>query len=105
MKEKIVSVLMLALILTSTLSMAFIIKPSLAESNPQNENFKEKNSKTTLPSAKQKETLEKSSETSRSPEDKWNFNGTSEWSKSAYADGNKTRLIVGVDDEKPTNLP
>ena len=39
------------------------------------------------------------SESSRNSDDRWNFNDTNEWSNFAYADGNKTRLIIGVDSE------
>jgi|YelNatPaOPRAMG01_1025707.scaffolds.fasta_scaffold66086_1 hypothetical protein len=30
--------------------------------------------------------------------DKWNFNETNEWKNFTYANGDKTRLIVGLDD-------
>jgi len=128
MKEKIVTILMLALILTSTLSMAFIIRPSLAEKGFLNENFMEKNRETSLPNqtnkpdqtsilnndwrniferklgAEQGKNLENPSQTSQTSADKWNFSDTSEWSNFTYIDGNKTRLIVGVNDKKPTSL-
>ena len=128
MKEKIVCVLMLALILTSTLSMAFIIRPTLAENGFPNENFMERNRETSLPNqtnepdqandlnsdwrkiferksgVEQSKNLESPSQTSQNPEDKWNFSDTSEWSNFTYVDGNKTRLIVGVDGENPASL-
>lgn len=128
MKEKITSVLMLVLILTSTLSMAFIIRPSLAENSFPNEDFMEKMSETALPNeadkldqaegfdinwyniferkpnAEQEKPLENSSQTSRNGGDNWDFNGTSGWSNLVYVDGNKTRLIVGVNGEKPTGF-
>jgi len=105
--------IMLALILTSTLNMAFIVRSSFAESGESSvlgNDFMEKSSETPLPNkatkpdAKQDKTLESSGQTSRDDGDRWNFNDTSEWSNFAYVDGNKTRLVVGVNGEKPTSL-
>ncbi|MCL6579093.1 MAG: hypothetical protein K6T73_06860 [Candidatus Bathyarchaeota archaeon] len=59
MKKKIVGFLMLILLLTSTLGMAFIIKPSLAkenESSPSNEDFIKKINEKTVNSNSQKKT-------------------------------------------------
>jgi len=36
---------------------------------------------------------------------KWNFSSPSEWSKIAYADGNRTRLVVGVNEKNDLSLP
>jgi len=114
MKKKIVSVLMLTLILTSTLGMAFSIRPSFAEDGENSilsKDFVEKKNEATLPNeitkpyAEQEKTLESSRQTSRNSEDEWNFNDTNEWTKFAYLDGNKTRLIVGIDGDNPANLP
>ena len=122
MKEKTISILMLALILTNTLSVASTIKPSLAENILQNENFVKKNVETSLsgqvndpdnglssgferkPDANQEKTLKTTSQTSQNPDDKWDFGDKSEWSNFTYVDGDKTRLIVGVDGQKPTSL-
>jgi len=52
MKEKIVSVLMLTLILTSILNAAFLVRPTLAKSGENNifgKDFMEKSGETTLP--------------------------------------------------------
>jgi len=108
MKKKMISFLLLTLILTSTLNVAFIVRSSFAQSGENNvlgNDFMEKISET-IPNkdAKQNETLEGSSQTSRYGGDRWNFNDTSEWSQFAYIDGNKTRLIVGVNGENPTSL-
>jgi len=95
MKEKIVSIVMLIMIFISILNMAFIIRPASAENNIGSKDFPGKQSKTTL------ETL---GQTSQNGEDEWNFNDISKWSNSTYRDGNKTRLIVGVNGEKPNSL-
>ena len=122
---------MLALILTSALNVAFTIKLSSAQKDENkifDDDFIGRNGETTLsnndfaphrsndlnadwqrifeskPDAKQDKTLESSGQTSRDGGDKWNFNDTSEWSNFTYADGNKTRLILGVDGEKPNSL-
>jgi len=46
--------------------------------------------------------LENSGQTSPDDRDNLGFNDASEWSSFAYVDGNKTRLIVGVNGKKPT---
>jgi len=113
MREKIICVLMLTLILTSTLGMAFVIKPSFAEGGENSissKDFMEKKDEATLsdeatkPYTEQEKTSQSSSQTSRNSEDKWNFNDTSEWAKFAYLDGNKTRLIVGAVNDNPASL-
>ena len=115
MKKSIASLLLLTLILASSLNMAFIVRPTSAKNN-------EKTSEAPLPSQEkslqgtQRNVFEgnldakqnKASESSRQPpenvEGEWNFNDTSEWSNFTYANGNKTRLIVGINGEKPTSL-
>jgi len=124
--KKIVSILMATLMLLSTLSTVFLSKPVSAvvsENNNPSENSLLKRSTTTLQSktnpdlssnlksASQnpiKELSTKSSSTSQNlneqsiyDPDRWEFNNASVWSQSAYLDGNKTRLIVGLD--KSTN--
>jgi len=118
MKEKIVSVLIiLMLILTSMLGMTSIIRPSFAEdgenttlnkatkqdqSNDLNSGCQ--NTFESKTDAKQDKISESSSQASRNSGDKWNFNDTREWSSLAYVDGNKTRLIVGVNGESSISL-
>jgi len=130
MKKKMISFLLLTLILTSTLNVAFIVRSSFAQSGENsvlgndfmekiNETIPNKDTKPDQsndlsdnwrniyerkPDAKQNETLESSSQTSRYSGDKWNFNDTSEWSNFTYVNGNKTRLIVGVNGEQSTSL-
>lgn len=86
MKKKIVSLLMLILILTSTLGTAFAIKSSSAGSQvptkgPQNPG-----------------------QSLGSDENRWNFNDTSQWGNFTYMDGNRTRLVVGVNGSNPACL-
>ncbi len=97
MKKKIISSLILTLILTSALNMAFIMKPSLAE-NSEN-GFLDKSA------SEQDKILGNVSQNSLCSDDIWHFNDTSEWSNIAYIDGNKTRLVIGVKGEKSENLP
>jgi len=97
MRKKIISLLMLFLILMGTLTVAFNIKPSFAESC-EDSGFERK------PVSEERAPLERPSKTSRDEGDKWNFNDTSGWSKFAYANGNKTRLIVGINGQKPTSV-
>jgi thermitase len=113
MREKIICVLMLTLILTSALGMAFVIRPSFAEDGENSisgKDFMEKKDEATLPNeitkpyAEQEKTLESSRQTSRNSEDEWNFNDTNEWTKFAYLDGNRTRLIVGAVNDNPASL-
>jgi len=127
MKEKIVDTLMLAIIFTSISSMAFITRPALAENSILGKDFDGKTGKMTLPNnantldrgevfddgwrndvgnsyTKRDKILEKHDQISRDNEDGWNFNDISEWSNFTYVDGNKTRLIVGINGEKPTSL-
>jgi hypothetical protein len=131
MKEKVVGVLMLTLILTNMLSMAFTIKLSFAENSENgvlDKDFMEKSDGTTLsnkaikpdqangldsswhnifeskPDAKQDKALESPGQTSRDGGDKWDFNDTSEWRDFAYVDGNKTRLIIGFNGATPASL-
>jgi len=104
MEKKIVGFLMLILLLTSTLDMAFIIKPSLAkenESSPSNENFIKKTNEKTVNSNSQKS---KDPAASRETRDKWNFNETNLWKNFTYTNGDKNRLIVGLEDENSESL-
>jgi thermitase len=131
MEKRIISFLMLGIILSSTLSMAFVVRPSFAENRKNtvaDENFTENTSGTALPirlnqpdrtegsdinwhsisegksETAQEKTSKSTGQTSPNGVDKWDFNDTSEWSSFAYLDGNKTRLIIGVKGESPASL-
>jgi thermitase len=79
MKKKIASVLVLILILTNTLGTAFAIKSSSTGSQVPTKGPQDPG---------------------QSPgydENRWNFNDTSQWGNFTYMNGNRTRLVVGVD--------
>jgi thermitase len=118
MKERILSVLLLTLILTSTLTAAFNMKASFAEgyeSMLSDEHSFEDTGETASPSKECSESQQNMFERSNikpeetkgqpSPEDldSRSFN-TSKWSELPDVGDNKTRLIVGVDNEKPECL-
>ncbi len=122
MRKTLASILLVTLILVSSLNMAFIVKPTSAQ-NDQNEiaekGFPRKIIQPTVPDqekslqgnrhdvfegnpdTKQNETSENSRQRSPNMEDQWNLNYTNEWSDFAYVDGNKTRLVIGVDGGNP----
>jgi len=128
MKKTIISLLMVTLILTNTLSIVFTFRPSFAEEvqNVRREDAgfnglapSEESDKTSLSdrsddsssktlvtglAVKHEAVLTSGGQTPSDRGDNWNLNDTSEWSKSAYLDGNKTRLIIGINGEKPNIL-
>ena len=112
MKRRITSVFLLAVILTSMLNLALIVQPSQAETVSSSE---------ALPvedigfADYEYSMLEGSTGTEEKPsgvppevfqgrEDRWDFQNISEWSSFIYADGNRTRLIVGVRADGTTDL-
>lgn len=56
------------------------------------------------PPAKQVSDLMTTTETSTAEGKEWNLNYTDDWRDFAYAEGNKTRLIVGLDGEASNSL-
>jgi len=95
MRKKTTSTLMLTIIFSSFLSVAFFSRPALAEKSVSSKDF---------PYKSENKTVENLGHTTLNSEDKWNFfNGTNEWASLAYSDGNKTRLIVGVNGENSTS--
>jgi len=131
MKEKIFGSIMLVLLLISTLNLAFFIKPSLAKNDEgsmfSKDSLEEAGEATvskensgvnqingfdttwrnvfeTKPDTERSKASENPNQATRNTEDNWNFDYTNEWSNFAYLHGNKTRLIVGVNSEKPPSL-
>jgi subtilisin family serine protease/PKD repeat protein len=51
----------------------------------------------------QNETLGSTQQTYGDRGNNWDFNDTSGWSNFAYTDGNMTKLVVGIDGEKPAS--
>lgn len=116
MRQRLIAVLTLALILINMLNMAFIIKPTFAinlERTQTKPDYKIDFGNTGLDTRahlereldrKQGKTLETYSQTSQLKQDTWDFNDTGEWGNLAYSDGDKTRLIVGLDTDKHASL-
>jgi len=99
MKKRILCVLLLSSFLTNTLTAVFNMKPLFAEGYKTmltSENFSEDLNDAPLPSIKGFENQQSALE---------NFNrqgfGANEWGVLSDVEGNKTRLIVGIDNEKP----
>jgi hypothetical protein len=109
MKKKISVILLLTMILTGSLGMGIITRPSMAQDGKDsvlNRDFVGKTGENSFPNNPAKpETSESPSQSSQSEYDRWNFNDTSQWSNYTYADGNKTRLIVGVDGARARASP
>ncbi len=112
MRRKAVGTLMLLLFLTSMISGIFITRPTQAQYSQST--VPQGNSAAGIPSTgpfgssvQQKGAQSKLSEKSvpsSSSSDTWDFNNVSQWNSLAYMDGNKTRLIVGVDSSKPDSI-
>jgi thermitase len=110
MKKQVISILVIVTILISSVNASAIVKPSffiplggeLADktvkgnnSNSGKSNAREYSGPTDsdpLQSVFDKQTYQQKSSFSQ-----WDFSNTSDWSKFAYSDGNKTRLIIGLD--------
>ncbi len=102
LKLKIVSVLVLLMLIMSTLSTAFIVKPSFAGNDGdsvRSEGFLQK----TIGNPRPNEAARPEALVSPTPIS--SARNTNEWANFTYADGNKTRLIIGVDGDKPSELP
>jgi thermitase len=113
LKPKSIAFIMMLLILVSTLNLT-VFTPQLVAENTvtkaSNETFAEapktNQANSTYNVVKSGQLAEDSSKQGAEGDlgNIWNFNDTSEWSKSAYMDGNKTRLIVGVNGENHTSF-
>jgi thermitase len=111
-KKKIFAIFLVTLILASNLGIGIIIRPSMAEGGKesvQNRDSMEKmseaasqdkTSKQNQVNSSWRDVFERKPEASR---DKWNFNDTNAWINFTFADGNRTRLIVGVGGENPAD--
>ena len=112
LRRKAVGTLMLLLFLTSMISGIFITRPT--QPPDAQSTVPQGNSAAGIPSTgpfgssvQQKGAQGKLSEKSvpsSSSSDTWDFNNVSQWNSLAYMDGNKTRLIVGVDSSKPDSI-
>jgi thermitase len=128
MNRKAIGILVLILILMSTLNLASFTWPVLAQKGKSNDAATDLLKGTSLEElvnnsinpqrlnglngegssvfrGEQKAKQESSTlQSSQSRADQWNFNSTSEWSSYAYTNGTNTRLIVGLDGEKPADF-
>jgi thermitase len=111
MKKQLMIILLIATILVSSVNASAIMKPSLPPVGPLGGGLFDKTVKgngsnsgtinssnygeSTSPNPLQR-VLDKQPSQDRSFS-QWDFSNASEWSKLAYSDGNKTRLIVGLD--------
>ena len=89
---------MITLILVGTLNSVFGVKLVFAKDLPGDNSASKRANNLNTDGCK---IFEKESDTD---EDKWNFNYTNEWSEFVYVDGNRTRLIVGVNGEGSASL-
>jgi thermitase len=109
-KKSILAIMLLMIILASNLGIVVIIRPSMAEVGKDGALNTGSVGKTGEP-ASQATAITQDQASSlngswrdvfeRKPQastDKWNFNDTNAWINYTFADGNKTRLIVGVGD-------
>jgi thermitase len=109
MGKKLKSTAMLILILTSLVSLSITLPISAARSYPVTSDSSKRAIYLNHPedssnvNEKRIDSLS-SSFKSDSTQEKWNFSNTDEWSEFAYADGNKTRLVVGVGEKTAASL-
>jgi thermitase len=118
MKNRILVMLMLIVLLTSMLSLPLITSLSAAEDSRDSVHYQEsvKGASGVAPpkeAPKQNATNNLYSDwqnifgndSSSGSTQKWDFNNTNAWLSSAYSDGNKTRLIVGLSNNTFASLP
>ena len=111
MHKRVVSLLVVVLLLINTLSVAYIISPALAQNFSAPEKSVEKSVEPALSSGMPEKSVteQKAQEDSKEPSsdsgDVWNYIGTSQFDNFTYMDGNKTRLVVGLDSEKNADVP
>jgi thermitase len=110
MHKRVFSFLILVLLLTHTLSVAYIASPALAENHIAAGKSVDKRVEPALSSgiseksATQQKNQEGSKELSNDGGDVWSYAGLSQISNFTYIDGNKTRLVVGLDSEKKADV-
>lgn len=101
MHKKIVCILVLFLLFTSTLSTTFNVKSSIAEDTKSgllNEEYEKKTGEA-FQKGKFIDSISRKNEeyATRNTPEEWNFNETSKWRDYAYIDdNNNTRIIVGL---------
>jgi thermitase len=128
MNRKAIGILVLIMILISTLNLASFTWPVLAQkakndaaatdllkgtnpeelvnnsANPQRLNGLNGDNSNVFQGEQKAKQESSTFQSSESRADRWNFNSTTEWSSYAYVNGTNTRLIVGLDVEKPASF-
>ena len=110
MHKRVASLLVLVLLLINTLSVAYIVSPALAQNFGALGKSVEKSVEPALSSGMSEKsvTAQKTQEGSKEPSndrgDVWNYIGLSKFDNFTYMDGNKTRLVVGLDGEKNADV-
>jgi subtilisin family serine protease len=103
MNKRVLGIVALSLLVVNFVSVSFTVQVSMAGNPPTipDDNSSLQNDRVVL-SDRAKNLTEPEGSNGRGTE--WNFSSPDEWSKVAYADGNKTRLIVGVNEENDVSL-
>jgi len=104
MNIRVLGIIALSLLIMNFVSVSFTVQMSMAgNSTPLlNDNPSLQNDRIVSSDRAKNLTEPEGSNTRRT---EWNFSSPNEWSKVAYADGNKTRLVVGVNEENNVSLP
>lgn len=104
MNIRVLGIIVLSLLIVNFVSVSFTVQMSMAGNSPLlfDDNPSLQNDRI-VSSDRAKNLTEPEGSNGRGTE--WNFSSPNEWSKVAYADGNKTRLVVGVSEENDVSLP
>ena len=103
MNKRVLGIVTLSLLIVNFVSVSFTVQVSMAGNPPTilDDNSSLQNDRVVLSDRAKNLTEPKDSNDRRT---EWNFSSPDEWSKVAYADGNKTRLVVGVNEENDVSL-
>ena len=110
MKKRVLSVFVLTLLLVSVFGGVYVAKPVSAIDNLLREGDDSRNLESNLlkgvtgPSAGQGETKEDYSDALMTPDNALDLACLNQSNDFAYVDGNKTRLVVGIDSENPAKI-
>jgi subtilisin family serine protease len=104
MNKRVLGIVTLSLLIVNLVSVSFTVQVSMAGNPPTilDDNSSLQNDRA-FSSDRAKNLTEPEGSNGRGAE--WNFSSSNEWSEVAYADGNKTRLVVGVNEENDVSLP
>jgi len=104
MNKRVLGIVTLSLLIVNMVSVSFTVQVSMAGNPPTilDDNSSLQNDHA-VSSDRAKNITEPKGSNDRGAE--WNFSSPNEWSKVAYADGNKTRVVVGVNEKNDVSLP